>query len=159
MTDASFQDGKDADRPLRLAAESADDLGVASSLVQDAVGVTRDVSWMPGRRRLAVLINRFRWEDQEAAKRDGRPFERVRSALVFDDVIRVQSQGLPPDDGETVFSVLAIAFEPGEDGAGRIELTLAGDGALAMDVECINMRLADLTKPWETGNMPDHGTD
>ena len=159
MTDARFEDGGYADRPLRLAAETADDLGVASSLLQDAVGLTRDVSWMTGRRRLAVLLNRFRWEDQEAAKREGRPFERVRCALVFDDVVRVQSQGLPADDGETVFSILSIGFEAGEDGAGRITLTLAGDGALALDVECINMRLMDLTKPWETGNMPDHGTD
>ena len=106
-----------------------------------------------------MLVNRFRWEDQEAAQRESRPFERVRCALVFDDVTRVQAQGLPADDGETVFSVLSIGFESVEDGAGRITMTLAGDGALALDAECINMRLMDLTRPWETGNLPDHGID
>lgn len=157
MTDARFQDGAFSDSPLRVAAESVEDLQVVSSLVQDAVGLVRDVSWMRGRRRLVVLVNRFRWEDKQAAAREKRAFERVRAALVFDDVMQVRAQGLPADDGETVFSVLSIGFEPGEDGAGRITLTLAGDGALAMDVECVNMRLVDLTQPWETGNEPDHG--
>ncbi|MFK7944299.1 MAG: DUF2948 family protein [Paracoccaceae bacterium] len=159
MTDARFEDGAHSDRPLLLGAESADDLGVVSSLVQDAVGVTREISWMPRRRRLVMLVNRFRWEDRDAAKREKRPFERVRSALVFDDVLRVKSQGLPPDDAETVYAVLAISFAAGADGAGEINVTLAGDGVLSLEVECVNMQLTDLTRPWETAHAPDHGTD
>lgn len=159
MVDATFEDGDYADRPLLLGAETPDDLQVASSLVQDAVGVTGEISWMPRRRRLLLLLNRFRWEHKEAAEREGRPHERVRTALMFDDVIRVRAQGLPPGDANNVYSILAISFEPGTDGAGEIRLTLAGDGLLALDVECINMRLTDLTRPWQARRAPDHQAD
>lgn len=159
MTDARFEDGTYTDRPLRLEAETAEDLQVISSLVQDAVGTTGEISWMPRRRRLVMLVNRFRHEDKEAAGQEGRNFERVRTALMFDDVLGVKSQGLPVKDADTVYSVLALAFDPGEDGAGQIQLTLAGDGMLALDVECLNLRLADLTRPWETAKAPDHGAD
>ncbi|MEO1318247.1 MAG: DUF2948 family protein, partial [Pseudomonadota bacterium] len=79
--DARFEEAPVTDRPLRLRAESAEDLQIISSLVQDAVARASDVAWMRRKRRLVLLINRFRWEDAEAAEREGRPFERVRSAL------------------------------------------------------------------------------
>ena len=156
MNDASFEDGAYADRPLRIAAQSEDDLQVLSTLMQDAVGTVREISWMPKRRRLVLLVNRFRWEDREVAERQGRSSERVRCALVADGVLKVRGRGIDPSDPETVFSLLAIAFDPGEDGAGSLVLQLAGDGDLALEVECIDMRLVDLTKPWEAKAAPSH---
>ena len=159
MTDATFEDGAFSDQPLRLGAETTDDLGVVSALTQDAVGLAGEISWMPRRRRAIFLLNRFRWEDKEAAAREGRAFERVRCALLVDDVLRLKSQGLAANDPDTVYSVLSIAFEPTEDGAGTLHLTLAGDGVLALDVECINLQLVDLTRPWQAAGAPDHGAD
>jgi hypothetical protein len=40
------------------------------------------MKWDRKRRRFAVLLNRFRWEDREAAER--RPPERVRALLVIE---------------------------------------------------------------------------
>ena len=157
MADARFEDGVYTDQPLRLGAETPEDLQVISSLVQDSVGLSGEVSWMPKRRRMVMLLNRFRWEDRDEATRTGRTFERVRAALIVDDALRVQSQGLPVDDPDTVYAILALAFDPSEDGAGQIQMTLAGDGMLSLDVECINARLIDLTRPWEARNAPDHG--
>ena len=160
MADARFEDAAFADRPLRLALETPEDIPVASALVQDAVGLSGEITWMPRRRRLVLLINRFRWEDREDAERAGRAYERVRSALIFDSVLFVRASGLDPRDKDTVYSVLQIAFTPGEDGAGTIELALAGDGALAVEVECIDARLIDLTKPWEArAGAPEHDID
>ena len=158
MTDARFEDAGFADVPLRLAIESPDDVPVVSALLQDAVGLAGEITWMPRRHRLTMLLNRFRWEDHAAAERDGRAFERVRSALIFDGVLHVKASGLDPRERETIFSLLQITFEPGEDGAGRVVLALAGDGALALDVECLDARLIDLTRPWEAraGKAPDH---
>ena len=156
MDDASFEDGAYADRPLRIAAAAEDDLQVVSALMQDAVGTVREISWMPRRRRFVVLVNRFRWEDQEAAGRQKRPSERVRCALVVDGALKVRGRGIDPRDPETVFSMLAIAFEPGEDAAGTLTLQLAGDGDLALDVECIDLRLVDLTKSWVAKGAPSH---
>ncbi len=146
MTDARFEDG--GERPLRLAAETPEDLEVLSALVQDAVGRSGDAAWLRGRRRFVLLINRFRWEDQRRAEASGRPYERVRSMLSIDDVIRVRASGVDPADPDQLFSLLAIAFEPGEDGAGTLRLTLSGDGEVAVEVECLSLRLEDVTRPY-----------
>ena len=143
--DASFEDG--AERPLRLKAEDADDVTVMSSLAQDAVFPASEIAWKPSQRRFALLLNRFRWEDLPAAERRGRDFERVRAVLAFDDVTKVSSSGLDRSDPEMVLSLLSITWEPLEDGAGRFELTLAGDGVIALEVECVNITLQDVTRP------------
>ncbi|SHF21898.1 Protein of unknown function [Litoreibacter ascidiaceicola] len=144
--DASFEDG--AERPLRLTAEDADDVTVISSLAQDAVFPVSEMAWKPAQRRFAVLLNRFRWEDLPAAERRGRDFERVRAVLAFDDVTKVSSSGLDRSDPEIVLSLLSITWMAGEDGAGRFELTLAGDGAIALEAECVNITLQDVTRPY-----------
>lgn len=159
MDDATFEEGVFTDQPIRLGAESLDDLGVISALAQDAVGTTGEISWMPRRRRAVFLLNRFRWEDKQAADREGRAFERVRCALLVDDVRKLRSQGLAVNDPDTVYSILSVTFDAAEDGAGQLNLTLAGDGVLALDVECINLQLVDLTRPWQASGAPDHGAD
>jgi len=154
--DARFEDG--AEQPLRLRAESGEDLEVISALLQDAVGISRDVAWMPKRRRLALLINRFRWEDAPQAARQGRPVERVRAMLVIDGALRVRASGVDPQDRELVLSLLAMGFEPGEDGAGTLLLTLAGEGEIAIEVEALDVGLKDVTRPYAaaSGRQPSH---
>ena len=155
--DARFEDG--AERALRLKAEDAEDLGVIAALVQDAILPGSEISWDRVLRRFACLINRFRWEDEAATSRAGRAPERVQSLLVLDDVLAVKQQGLGTAMAkDTVLSILTIAFEPGPDGAGRIVLTLAGDGAIAVDVEAINVTLQDVTRPYRAPSKqrPSH---
>jgi hypothetical protein len=156
MADARFEDGAEA--PLHLKALEADDLPVISALVQDAVFTGADMRWQKGLRRFAILLNRFRWEDRAAAERRGRAYERVRALLVISDVLHVARQGVDPRDGDTVLSLLSLAFEPGADGAGRVVLTLAGDGAIALDVECLDVTLRDVTRPYRapSGKAPRH---
>jgi hypothetical protein len=154
--DARFEDG--AERPLRLRAETAEDLAVLAALVQDAVGQTSDIGWMPRRRRLALLIGRFRWEDAARAGRQGRPFERVRSVLVVENALRVRCSGIVPRDRDLVVSLLTLDFAPGEDGAGVLRLTLAGDGEIAVDVEALEVTLTDVSRPYAapSGREPAH---
>ncbi|MFN3994276.1 MAG: DUF2948 family protein [Tabrizicola flagellatus] len=156
MTDARFEDGGEA--PLRLVAQDADDLKVVSALVQDAVLPVTEISYDARRRRFAVLLNRFRWEDREEAERLGRAYERVRSLLVVEDVRKVQSMGFDRADKDLVLSVLSMSFEPGEDGTGRVSIVLAGDGAIALDVEALEVRLDDVTRPYRapSGKVPRH---
>jgi len=150
--DASFEDG--AEKPLHLKAMDGDDLPVLSALVQDAVFPGNEITWQRSKRRFAILLNRFRWED-DARQRHGP--ERVQSVLVIDEAMNVQTQGVSRD-ADTVLSLLSISFEPGEDGTGRIELTLAGDGAIGIDVEALDVTLKDVTRPYgaPTGKVPDH---
>ncbi len=150
--DARFEDGAEA--PLRLKALDADDLAVLSSLTQDAVFPAAELRWDRKARRFAMLLNRFRWEiGAKAAQK-----ERVQAVLAFEDVMRVQSQGVDKADPEMVYSLLSIAYQPADDGAGRFELTLAGDGAIALDVEALEVVLRDVTRPYvaPSGKTPSH---
>ncbi len=157
MTDARFEDGDDA--PLALLARGPDDVPVLSALLQDAVFPITEMRYDRKRRRFALLVNRFRWEDRDAAARAGRGFERVQSLLVVQDVLTVSSQGIDRGDHDTVLSVLAISFDAGTDGTGRLILTLAGDGAIALQLEAVDVALRDVTRPYlaPSGKAPDHG--
>lgn len=153
--DARFEDGREA--PLNLGAFDAEDLQVISSLVQDAVFSAEDMTWRPKERRLALLVNRFRWEDEG---RDRHGAERVRSLLVFDNVEGVASQGLDRREKDLVLSLLSVTFEPDaeDDVAGHVLITLAGDGALRARVEALEVSLRDVTRPYRapSGQAPDH---
>lgn len=148
--DARFEDGGEA--PLRLRAVDAEDLAVVSGLAQDAVLTGADISWRPRERRLALLLNRVRWEDQH------QPPERVRAVVVIENVLSVQAQGLDARDSEVVLSLLSVSFEPGDAPSGRVVLTFAGDGALGADVEALEVVLRDVTRPYRavSGRVPDH---
>lgn len=156
IEDARFEDGREA--PLRLKALDADDLAVIAALVQDAVFPAAEMRWDRKARRFGLLLNRFRWEDAPNATRRKRGYERVQAVLAFEDVMGVKSQGVDKSDPDMVFSLLSIAFEPGQDGAGRVELTLAGDGVIALDVEALEVILRDVTRPYvaPSGKAPSH---
>ncbi len=156
MTDARFEEGGEG--PLRLIAQDAEDLKVISTLVQDAVLPVTDLQYDAKRRRFALMLNRFRWEDQTQAEQVGRAYERVRSVLVVEDVLKVQTQGFDRADKDLILSLLSMDFTPGQDGAGRLTLVLAGDGAIALDVEALDLRLDDVTRPYRapSGKVPQH---
>lgn len=156
MTDASFEDGAEA--PLALIAADTDDLQVMSALLQDAVLTVSDMRYVAKRREFGLLVNRFRWEDEAAAEKAGRPYERVRCLVVFNDVLAVRSQGIQQNDKATVLSLLSIGFEADVDGTGRVILTLAGDGEVALEVESVNATAQDVTRPYAAPSrkMPRH---
>lgn len=135
---------------LKLAAADAEDLGILSARLQDAVAQLKNVTWLPKKRRFAAVVNRLQWEAGGKT--------RVRAGLHFDGVLKVQSQKVKLGAGEAIVSLLALRFEPngGEDPGGIIEIVLAGGGAFRLTVECIDAELADMTGPWAARGKPDH---
>lgn len=154
MSDASFEDGREA--PLNLGAMDGEDLKVLSALAQDAVFPVTEMRWQPGARRFSILLNRVRWEDR-GVERHG--VERVQSLLVFDNVLQVSSQGIDRSDKDVILSLLSVDFTAGDDApAGQVLLTLAGDGAIRLNVEAVEARLRDVTRPYRapSGKRPSH---
>lgn len=141
---------KDGSRALRLLAEDAEDLAVISAALQDAVARIGDIRWERGARRLTVALNRFRWEAPEGAN------ERVRSALQLGGVMGVRARNLRPDAKDAVVQVLAVSFEPSEPPGGVVTFAFADGADLAVEVECIDAALADLSAPWPTPHSPAH---
>jgi hypothetical protein len=157
MADATFEDGADA--PLRVIARAPDDLVTLSALLQDAVFPITEMAYDRKRRRFALLVNRFRWEDRPAAEAEARGYERVRSLVVVEDVLSVQTSGIDRSEDQTILSLLSLSFQAGADTTGRLTLTLAGDGAIALEVEALDMRIEDVSRPYlaPSRKMPDHG--
>ncbi|MBV0891567.1 DUF2948 family protein [Paracoccus sp. Z118] len=159
--DASFHDAGPG--PLALRAETPEELPILSALAQDAVLTVGDIHYDRAARTLALLVSRFRWEDvaERAALNENpesRPYERARALLVIRDVTAVRSDGIDKTERDTVLSLLALDWTPGEDGTGTLILTFAGDGALAADCECLTVDLRDVNRPHKavSGHMPRH---
>jgi hypothetical protein len=139
---------------LKLLALDKDDLDVVSAHMQDAVFKLADVSWSASEKMFSLAANRFDWE-AATGKRKG--FERHRAALVFKRALAVRSTGIDRNRKEDVLSLLAVRFvQKGEGPEGTVELVLSGGATIALDVECIEVALADIGGAWETASRPRH---
>lgn len=139
---------------LKLLALDDADLAVVSAHMQDAVFKVGDLQYWPSHKQFAISANRFVWENVVAG---GKPLERRRSALVFKQVKSVRSTGFDRKADDSVLSLLAVTFDKdGEGPDGDIELVLAGGGSILLDVDCIEVQLADTGGAWETKLKPRH---
>lgn len=151
IEDARFEDGVEA--PLNVGAQDADNLQIMSALVQDSVFPSAEMRFVASEGRFAILLNRFRWEDG-----DKRAPERVQSVLHFTEVSNVSSQGIDRADKDMILSILSVEFEPTEAPSGHVIMTLAGDGAIRLDVEALDVTLKDVTRPYvaPSKKTPNH---
>ena len=141
-------------QPLSLNIEDEKDLSFLSASMQDAVAKIGDFAFVAPKRRFAFVANRFVWEC--AQNRSIGPFARVRAGVHFDDVLSVQQSHLRLDAKDAVVELLAVRFEPSDDGAGAVLLEFSGGGAIRLDVEAINAGMTDLSEPWRTRSRPTH---
>lgn len=140
---------------LRLIAEDASDLQIISAAVQDALAQIGDMHFEAGRHRFTLEINRFRWE--KSVNTPGKVHERARAALAIEGVLSARVRGLPKGDAEMIVSLLSMTFEADDEPpAGKLKLIFAGDGEIELQVECLDVTLADLGPVWTTKRKPDH---
>ncbi|WP_417692726.1 DUF2948 family protein [Roseibium sp.] len=139
---------------LKLAALDLEDLAVVSAHVQDAVLSVGDIRFLPRENTAVLVMNRFVWTSGKD-KRTGQ-YERRRAALSVHRVQSMRSSNIEQSDKAQVLELLAVTFDTGEDPAGTLTLTFAGGGVMALDVECIEVQLADLGAAWGTNNKPTH---
>ena len=154
--DAGFNDA--LDRPLNLGAQDTEDLQVLSSLTQDAVLTVDDLKWNRAERQVVTLLKRFRWEDVELAKQQGRDPERVQSLLVIQNATGLASQGIDRKQLDIVLSLMSLEFLGAEDGVGDLILTFSGDGALKVQIDGLDVVLRDVTRPYvaPSKQVPNH---
>jgi len=154
--DAGFNDA--LDRPLNLGAQDAEDLQVISSLIQDAVLTVDDINWNRMERQAVFLLKRFRWEDVELAKKQGRDPERVKSLLVIQNATGLASHGIDRKQTDAILSLMSLEFSGAEDGVGDMILTFSGDGAMKVQIDGLDITLRDVTRPYvaPSKQVPHH---
>ena len=150
MTEASHdsETARPAAPPLKIAALDPEDLAILSAHLQDAEIRVGDMAFLPQQQRFALVGARFDWY---AAARG--LCERCQTGVHFERVSRVRRAGFD-QDFEGVLTLLAVSFEPTEAPAGTVMLHFSNDGAIRLDVECLEAALSDIGPRWTCGNPP-----
>jgi hypothetical protein len=149
---------------LKLVALDGDDIEVVSAHLQDAVVKVADIRWRPNENRVVACVDRFDWEaaqGTQASNRTGPEFRRRRAVLRFDRVSACKCRDLSAVQKDQVLNLLAVSFAPkgSDDPAGTVTLTFSGGGILRLEVECLEVALADLGPTWDAGCCPEHAID
>ena len=142
--------------PVKFVALDRDDLEVVSTHLQDALVKVADVMWKPQERRLVIALSRFDWLAAESTRPELR---RCRSALRFERVNSCKCRSVNPAGKDAVLNLLAVAFSGTEAPAGVVTLTFSGGGALRLEVECLEVELADIGPSWPAALRPIHRDD
>jgi hypothetical protein len=141
---------------LKLIALDKEDIEVVSAHLQDAVFKAADVHWRPAEKRLVIALNRFDWE---AAHRATPEFRRRRAALRFERVAACKCRQVSADHKDQVLNLLAVSFEETDQPAGVVTLAFSGGATLRLEVECLEVELADLGPTWVTECCPAHAVE
>jgi hypothetical protein len=141
---------------LKFVALDQEDLEVISAHLQDATVKVADVRWRPEEKRLVIALCRFDWLSAEG---DRPEFRRCRAALRFERVSACKCRCVNPAGKDAVLNLLAVEFEPTDPPGGAVVLTFSGGGALRLEVECLEVELADLGPTWTVASRPAHLDD
>lgn len=142
-------------QPLRLVALDEQDLQIVSAHVQDAVTKVGEIQYNAAEKQLVIQVNRYAWEKKR--RLFSRRGERRRSVLHFNRVLAVRTSGIDQTKKDDVLSLLAIEFAETEAPAGEMVLIFAGGAAMSLQVEVIEVQLADVGGAWEAARRPRHG--
>ena len=153
--DASFSEG--ADRALYLGAFTPQDVEIISTILQDSIFCINDLAWLKKKQRVAVLVNRFRWENKsEYIDKNSAP-ERVKSLLIIDNVLNISSQGIDRSDDSEPLNLLNLDLKKTKKNI-FLTLLLSNFGAIRCELEAIELSIKDVTRPYKaySENIPYH---
>jgi hypothetical protein len=134
---------------LKLSALDADDLGVISAAVQDALVAVRDCAYFKDEKRFVLLLNRFQWEADPSIDS---AHSRTHSALVFNEVTGVQHHNIPLGEPDRMLELLAVTLE----NDGSVALRFATGRAIRLEIGRLACHLGDVGEPWPTPWKPAH---
>jgi len=139
---------------LKFIALDTEDLEVVSTHLQDAVVKVADVIWRPEEKRLVIGLNRFDWE---AINPECTKYHRRLAALRFERVLSCKCRDVNPAGKDAMLNLLDIEFTPNDPPGGTVTLNFSGGATLRLEVECLEVELADLGPEWTVVRCPEHG--
>jgi hypothetical protein len=141
---------------LKFVALDKDDLEVVSAHLQDAAVKVADIVWLAQEKRLVIGLDRFDWPSATASNPE---FRRCRAALRFERVFSCKCRSVTPAEKDAMLSLLAVDFTETDAPSGIVTLAFAGGRALRLEVECLEVELADLGPAWAADGLPEHAQD
>ena len=153
--DASFSEG--ADSALYLGAFTSEDVEVISTILQDGIFFINELAWFKKKRQVAVLVNRFRWENKSEYTDKNCAPERVKSLLIIDNVLNISSQGIDRSDSTAPLNLLNFDLKKTKKNI-FLTLLLSNFGAIKFELDAIELSIKDVTRPYKaySENIPFH---
>ena len=139
---------------LKLLGKNKEDLKVISAYLQDSILIVKDIVFLKKNRTFVMMVNRFMWEDVE--KGFVRQNKRIRCAIKFEEVIKVESKNINQKNKNKPLECLAIKCISIFDEIYKIKIFFAGDSIITIISEVIDVTLHDLGKPWNVKHIPIH---
>jgi hypothetical protein len=158
-------------QPIRLMAKDAEDLAVVASCLQDALVPLAEMRFLKDENRFVMLVNRFRWEQADPQKTDGKGNgggdanfadaaagnQRINSGLCIDRVTAVRSRGIDREKAAKFLSLMTVGLaNPDQGGANTLNLVFSGGGVIQLEIEGPSIFLQDFGEAWPTQWRPDH---
>ena len=139
---------------LKLVGKNEEDLKIISAYLQDSIVTIKDIVFLKRNRTFIMILNRFMWEDVE--KGVFRQNKRVRCALKFEEVIKVQSKNIKQKNKNKPLEYLAIRSSLIFDNIFKIKIFFSGGGIITIISEVIEVTMNDLGKSWNVKYFPAH---
>ena len=139
---------------LKLIARTEEDLRVISAHLQDSIVTTNNIANLKKNKIFLMQLNRFMWEDVE--KGVFRKNKRVKCAVKFEEVIKVQSKNINQKNKKNPLECLAIKSSLISDNLFKIKIFFSGGGVITISSEIIEVFMNDLGKPWNVKYFPLH---
>ena len=139
---------------INLIGKNQDDLRIISAYLQASIVTVKNIVFLKQNRTFVMIVNRFMWEDAE--KIDSRKNKRIRCAVKFEEVIKVESININQKNKNKPMECLAIECSASNDQTYKTMIFFAGNGIIALISETIEIVLQDLGKSWSTKHIPRH---
>lgn len=148
------------DGGMRLLAETAEDLEVLSTLLQDAIIPGEDMVHDRGGRRFVMVVNRFCWDlppvDGVMSQDGGPVYERRLCGVQVRNVTAVRQTGMPADRRSALLNLLAIRANLEGTSGSNVELLFSGGAVLRLEIESLSVIAEDMDAGQPTPNRPTH---
>ena len=139
---------------LKLLGKNKEDLKIISAHLQDSIVTVKDIVFLQQNRTFIMIVNRFMWEDVERGV--FRANKRIRCAVKFEEVVKVESKNINQKNKNRILECLAIECKSNLKNNFEIKVFFSGDSAITIVSETIEVIMHDLGKPWKVKHMPIH---
>ena len=139
---------------LKLLGKNQEDLKIISAYLQDSILIVKDIVFLKQNRTFIMIVNRFMWENVE--KGVFRQNKRIRCAVKFEEVIKVESKNINQKNKNKPLECLAIKCSSIFEETYKIKIFFAGNSVITVTLEAIEVALHDLGQPWYVKHIPIH---
>ena len=145
---------EEAKNNLKLIGKNQEDLKIISAYTQDSIVAVKDIVFLEQNRIFIMLINRFMWEDVEKdALGQNR---RIRSAIKFEEVLKVKSKDINQKSKNKLLVCLAIKCNEISSNHYETKIFFSGDSIITLTSEAVEVVMNDLGKAWNVKRIPEH---